>query len=352
MSQLNRVVSNEVTGVLLGRPLGRVSALHVADTMQQASTAPLSRPADLPKVAILLCTYHGQHFLADQLDSFAAQSYPNWEVWASDDGSLDDTHAILEQYQEKWGHARLSTHTGPAQGFAANFLSLSCDSGIRADYYAYSDQDDIWEADKLQRAVDWLRSVPSDIPALYSSRALLVDVDNTPIGTSPLFTRPPSFSNSLIQSIGGGNTMVFNNAARKLLRDAGNDVDVVSHDCWAYMVVSGCGGKVFYDARPSLRYRQHDGNLVGTNISWAARFSRVQRLWNGWFRSWNDRNIESLQRLRHRLTPENQRILDDFSAARNTWLLPRLWLMKRSRVHRQSAAGNLALFLAAIFNKI
>lgn len=306
----------------------------------------------LPKVAILLCTYHGQHFLAGQLDSFAAQTYPNWEVCASDDGSDDDTHAILAQYQQQWGSERLSMCAGPAQGFVANFLSLSCDVSIVADYYAYSDQDDIWEIDKLQRAVDWLNSISPEVPALYCSRALLVDVDDQVVGISPLFTLPPSFANSLVQSIGGGNTMVFNNAARQLLQEAGSDVQVISHDCWAYMVVSGCGGEVFYDPYPSLRYRQHDGNLVGTNLSWQARFSRLRRLCNGWFRNWNDRNIESLRCLHGKLTPEHQRILNDFSNARKSWLLPRLWLLKRSGVHRQSLAGNIAFFVAAIFNKI
>jgi glycosyltransferase involved in cell wall biosynthesis len=306
----------------------------------------------LPKVAILLCTYHGQHYLAGQLDSFAGQSYRNWEVWASDDGSQDDTHAILEAYQARWGDARFSIHSGPAQGFAANFLSLTCRADIEASYYAYSDQDDIWEADKLQRAMEWLRGVPADVPALYCSRARLVDADNRHMGFSPLFAKAPSFANSLMQSIGGGNTMVFNDATRALLREAGDDVEVVSHDCWAYMVVSGCGGKIFYDAYPSLRYRQHAANAVGTNAGWEARVSRVRRLWNGWFRQWNGRNIVALQRLRHRLTDQNREVLDRFVNARNSSLLPRLINFKRAGICRQSALGNLALFAAAVFNKI
>jgi len=346
-------VSTAVSGRRQNAPMGR-SAPEAAiyDIRQQRHSLAPSAVSKVPKVAILLCTYHGQHFLADQLDSFAAQTHANWQVCASDDGSLDDTHAILAQYQQQWGEKRLSLHAGPAQGFAANFLSLSCDTGIEADYYAYSDQDDIWEADKMQRALNWLAGVAPDVPALYCSRALLVDVDNQPIGASPLFTQAPSFANSLVQSIGGGNTMVFNNALRKLLIEAGKDVQIISHDCWAYMVATGCGGKVFYDACPSLRYRQHEANLVGTNRSWRARYSRLQRLCNGWFRSWNDRNIASLQRLRHRLTPENRRILDDFAKARQSWLIPRLWLMKRSGIHRQSLGGNIAFCVAAIFNKI
>lgn len=306
----------------------------------------------LPKVAILLCTYHGQHYLADQLDSFEVQTYRNWEVWASDDGSQDDTHAILEAYQARWGSARLAIDFGPAQGFVANFLSLTCRADIQAAYYAYSDQDDIWEADKLQRAIAWLRGIPEGVPALYCSRARLVDAGNGHLGLSPLFRKAPSFANSLMQSIGGGNTMVFNDAARALLREAGDDVDVVSHDCWAYMVVSGCGGQVFYDSYPSLRYRQHAANAVGTNTGWEARLSRVRRLWNGWFRQWNDRNVLALQRLRGRLTDENREILDRFTMARGRSLLPRLINLKRAGICRQSALGNVALFAAAVFNKI
>lgn len=305
-----------------------------------------------PKVAILLCTYHGQHYLADQLDSFAFQTYANWEVWASDDGSEDDTRAILEMYKEKWGEERLSIHMGPSKGFAANFLSLTCNADIQADYYAYSDQDDIWEVNKLQRAVDWLHTVPDNVPALYCSRARLVDVDNQHIGFSPLFKRAPSFANSLIQSIGGGNTMVFNDAARRLLHEAGENVEVVSHDCWAYMVVSGCGGDVFYDAYPSLRYRQHNDNLVGMNAGWEARFSRLRRLWNGWFRDWNECNVRALRRIDAKLTPKNRTILHEFSVARKSSLFPRLFHLRKSGISRQSLSGNLALFMAAIFNKI
>ena len=59
--------------------------------------------AVLPIVSILLCTYHGHQYLADQPDSFAAQSYPDWEMRASDDGSQHFTRAILELYRDKWG---------------------------------------------------------------------------------------------------------------------------------------------------------------------------------------------------------------------------------------------------------
>ena len=207
----------------------------------------LQRPhPSVPKVAVLMCTMQGQHFLAEQLNSIATQTHPRWAIWASDDGSDDHTHAILEYYQSHWGEDRISIHAGPAEGSTANFLSLTCRADIDADYFAYADQDDIWESDKLERAVNWLKTVPDGVPALYGSRTLLVDARNQHIGYSPLFDREPDFRNALVQSIAGGNTMVFNRAARDLLRQAGENVEAVTHDWWAYMLVTSCGGAVHY----------------------------------------------------------------------------------------------------------
>lgn len=305
-----------------------------------------------PKVAILLCTYHGQRHLAEQLESFVTQSYTNWEVWASDDGSEDDTHAILKAYRQQWPAGQLSVRFGPAKGFAANFLSLTCKTIIEADYFAYSDQDDIWEADKLQRAVRWLETVPENTPALYCSRTRLVDSENNEICLSPLFAKPPSFANALMQNIGGGNTMVFNNATRALLQEAGVIFPLISHDWWTYMIVTGCGGVVFYDSEPSLRYRQHSSNLIGMDGRWKARLQRIFLLWQGRFRRWNDSNIAALRHLQHRLTPENQKTLEQFANARDMSLIPRLIHLKRSGIYRQTLLGNLGLIAAAIFKKI
>jgi glycosyltransferase involved in cell wall biosynthesis len=304
------------------------------------------------KVAILLCTYQGQKYLAEQLDSFSAQRHTNWVVWASDDGSVDETLAILDRYQKKWPAGSLHILAGPATGFVTNFLALTCKSTIQADYYAYSDQDDIWGVEKLERAVQWLNSVPANIPALYSARTRLVDAENVEIGLSPLFSRPPSFANALTQNIGGGNTMVFNHAARSLLCEAGKDLSVVTHDWWVYIVVTGCGGKVFYDNTPTLRYRQHDGNLIGMNANWSARFKRIRLLWQGQYRNWNSSNLAALQKLQEKLTPESREILEWFVKARQMSLIPRLISLWRSGIYRQTHLGNLGLVVAAIFGKI
>lgn len=305
-----------------------------------------------PSVAILMCTYQGERYLAEQLDSFEAQSHGNWALWVSDDGSRDATLAILEQYRQRWGAERLHIVSGPGKGVTANFLSLACLPSIHSDYYAYADQDDIWLAYKLQRALDVLQAASPGVPALYCARTCLVDADNREIGRSPLFAKPPSFANALMQNLGGGNTMVFNEAARALLQEAGADVDVPVHDWWAYLVVSACGGRVFYDAEPVLRYRQHGGNLIGMNAGVGARLRRMLLLWHGGYRAWSDRHLRALERLRARMGPDSRAVFEAFEQARKSSLLPRVAGFHRAGIYRQSFAGNLGLVFAALFGKL
>ena len=240
-----------------------------------------------PRIAILMGTFQGRRFLSEQMESIAAQSCSTWSLWASDDSSDDGTQDILAAFRDKWGSDRLAIRTGPGRGFRANFLSLACDRLIDAHYFAYADQDDLWDPDKLARAIAWLESRPAGKPALYCARTRLIDEAGDALGHSPLFGRPLTFANALVQSVAGANTMVFNRAARDLLCEAGDDVDVQTHDWWTYMVVMGCGGDVFYDRHSTVGYRQHGANLVGSNADWAARAVRARKLLAGRFRSMN-----------------------------------------------------------------
>jgi len=306
-----------------------------------------------PLVAVLLCTYQGEGFLPAQLNSIAIQTHLRWKVWASDDGSRDRTLSLLDQYKRQWGGELLAVLDGPRRGFVANFMALICNPAIAADHYAYADQDDIWEADKLARAVAWLETVPPETPALYMSRTRLIDEDDTEVGFAPLFTdKPPSFANAMVQNIGGGNTMVLNSAARRLIMGANPGTDIVSHDWWTYMLVTGAGGRAFYDPYPSVRYRQHRANVVGSNAGLPARLWRAFLVFKGRFKSWGDINIQALARIRERLTPENRRIFDDFAIARTGSLPARLLALKRSGVHRQGFVDNIGLYVAALFNRL
>jgi len=294
----------------------------------------------------------GQLHLREQLDSIADQTHSNWRLWVSDDGSTDGTLDILFEYMKHFGFNKLIIKSGPAQGYVKNFLSLVCNPQIVAEYYAYSDQDDIWVPGKLARALEWLQTVPAHQPALYCGRTCNVNEGNQFVSLSPLFAKQPSFANALVQSIAGGNTMVFNRAACHLLRAAGANVQVVSHDWWTYLVVSGCGGQVFYDARPMVRYRQHSGNLIGTNNSWADRVVRLGMIFKGRFSDWTDMHINALNRLYGNLAPDNALKLGEFTKARGGGLWARLAGIKCCGVYRQTLMGNLGLIVAALLKKI
>ena len=221
-------------------------------------------------VAILLCLFDGGRFLRSQLDSIERQTHRNWLLFASDDGSADEGMTMVRAFQKKHGRDRVTIQNGPGRGFVSNFLSLICQPGVSADYYAFSDQDDVWEDDKLVRALTWLSGIPRETPAVYGSRTSLIDPDGRKVALSPLFRRPPSFANALVQNIAGGNTMVFNEAARQLFIKAGGVVDVPSHDWWLYLLTTASGGLVHYDPYCSVQYRRHERNLVGWNIGMVA----------------------------------------------------------------------------------
>src|SRR5262249_45043308 len=261
-------------------------------------------PAAPPRVAILLGTKDGAAFLDDQLRSFADQSHRNWLLVVSDDGSRDATRAIIARFAATQPQP-VAVRDGPGRGVTANFLSLAADPAIDADAFAFSDQDDVWHADKLSRALARLATAPEGVPALYCGRTELMTEDGRCYGLSPLFRRPPSFRNALVQSLGGGNTMVFNRAAKRLIEAAGAPT-VVLHDWWLYQLVSAAGGAVFYDSRPMLKYRQHADNLIGSNLGGRARLLRIRLMLGGRFRDWNDTNLAALRRLPADLiTPDN-----------------------------------------------
>jgi len=313
-------------------------------------TAPVEIEA--AQVSILMCTYNGAKFIAEQLDSLERQSHANWTLTVSDDGSQDETLEILEAFGRRTGSERLNVVKGPRKGFAYNFLSLTARNDIDADYYAWSDQDDVWHTDKLRTALAWLATTPPDTPALYCARSELINDEGVNKGFSPLFKRPPHFSNALVQSIAGGNTMVFNQAARALLQEAGSAINVPSHDWWAYLIISGAGGIVHYDPHPKVMYRQHDANLIGSNATWCARLKRIRMVFTGNFNDWNTQNISALETMRHRLRRDHADCLADFKAAQNQSFLKRLTSVRRAGLHRQTRLQDLALLLAVLLKKI
>ena len=304
------------------------------------------------RVAVLIGTRNGEPYLPEQLRSILDQTHPRIDLWFSDDGSTDGTRNILAACQASWPKGRVEILDGPTKGFSENFRSLITNGNIEADYFAYGDQDDVWEPQKLSVAIGWMRSHAADKPMLFCSRTLAITEGGAAMGESPLFRHPPSFRNALVQSIGGGNTMVLNRAARDLVAQASARTGFVSHDWWSYLIVSGAGGIVHYRSEPLVHYRQHGANQVGANIGWRDRLFRLRRLFTGQFKRWTEANMAGLRLNRDLLTPDALDALELFLRSRRGWPWRRIACLRASGVFRQTPIGNIALWLAILMGKI
>jgi glycosyltransferase involved in cell wall biosynthesis len=303
-------------------------------------------------VAILLCTLNGARFLPRQLASYEEQDFTDWRLFVSDDGSQDGTMALLEEFQKKHGPAKVSLRRGPQKGFVANFLSLICDPAIESDYYALSDQDDVWHPHKLSRALQFLSNASADQPAIYCARTRLIDEEGSEIGLSTFYRRSPHFRNALTQSLAGGNTMVFNKKMRWLLMQAGSDAEAPSHDWWLYLTTTAAGGKVLYDSVPTVSYRMHARNVIGSNDAAGAQMARARLLWQGRLRAWTDMNVAALERIEKLMTEENKKTFELFRRSRKRSLLPRTYGLMRSGIYRQTLLGNIGLVVATLTGRI
>lgn len=301
-----------------------------------------------PSIAILLAAYNGQEYLAKQLYSIVTQTYTHWTLYVIDDGSTDQTADILKHYQAQYGSQKIHIKTHPNQGCARTFLTLVCDPDIQADYYAYSDQDDIWDSDKLAKAIACLSACPNYLPQLYCSSARLIDADENHLGFLPLKKRPPSFQNALVQCITTGNTMVFNQAVRRLLLTAGV-VPVPLHDWWTYLVTMGCNGECHYDPRPTLSYRQHTKNVLGFPHHFFARYlKRLKRVLNNQLNHINHAHLHALHSLTDQLTPAALTTLHYYQRACTGNRLQRLYYLHKSGIYRQERLETWAIYMALL----
>ncbi|MFZ5964854.1 glycosyltransferase [Thalassococcus sp. BH17M4-6] len=310
----------------------------------------------LPAVGILLAVYKGAADLPDQLDSLVVQDDSNWRLLISDDGSCDATAALVAAFKDQMPRRQVICLEGPGRGAAQNFLFLIGQWRRlmpAGSLMAFCDQDDVWLPDRLSRGRAALSSVPEGVPALYCSRTWITDANLATRRRSVPRPRPPGFRNALVQNIASGNTILLNPAAAALLAEATEVVrDVVVHDWWAYLLVTGAGGVVVHDDAPTLLYRQHSGNQIGANDHLRARCKRIRQLLRGDFRDWNATNIAALGAVKDRLTPENRALLDAFAAMRAAPLPRRLIRLTRLHLYRQSKPAQAALWLAAVLGRL
>lgn len=225
-------------------------------------------------IVVLLSAYNGEKYIKEQLESLYSQEGVSLSLLVRDDGSSDSTCAVLDAEQAA---GRLVWYTGKNLKPAFSFWNL-LQKAPDAPFYAFCDQDDVWDNDKLKVAVDKLASA-GDEPALYFCQTRLVDASLNEIESvkiSPLLT----YDEALIYHFVTGCTMVINSAMREILLRYTPEF-IRMHDIWIYNVAQAVGAKVFFDSVPHISYRQHGGNVIGQANSlkavWKARVARMKK---------------------------------------------------------------------------
>ena len=297
--------------------------------------------AALPHIRILMGTRNGARWLGAQLESLTAQSHDDWSLWISDDGSEDDTRALIADFAARHPGRVARLVDGPRQGSAANYLSLLTHPDLPAGPVALADQDDVWLPHKLKAALTALEGQPG--PCLWAAAYRLTDADLQPLHKAGVWPRGPSLGNALVQNILSGHTLTLNAQALALLRCAGR-ARVPHHDWWIYLVVMAAGGRAICDPEIALLYRQHGANTVGARASLSARRQRFAGLMGGEWGAWMGANFAALRTSGLELPPDLGAFLRAWPEASGG---RRAALLRKLRAHRQSRAETALLYLAA-----
>ncbi|MHB9299312.1 glycosyltransferase family 2 protein [Fusobacterium polymorphum] len=221
-----------------------------------------------PKIEILLATYNGEKYVGEQIDSIINQTYNNWELLIRDDNSKDRTLEILKEYEKKDKRIKIIEDKKGNLGFVKNFEELLNNS--KEDWVMFSDQDDYWLENKIEKYVAILNTSSEDIlkkPMLIHSNSFICD-DNLEIIKD-------EFINSKIANkyneddfyfayFVQGSTVLINRKIIDLALPFSKNVTV--HDRYFHLLAEFLGKRIFIN-ESLIKYRQHSNNKIGAKTS-------------------------------------------------------------------------------------
>lgn len=233
-------------------------------------------------VAVLLATYNGEHYIAQQIDSLLCQTYADVDIYIHDDGSKDNTVSIIQDYASR--HPQVHVLSYPSCGGAcANFMSLL--HSVDADYYYFCDQDDVWLDTKIEQSIDAMKEAEASNPGkpvLLCTDLTVVDQQLKTIAPSmwAYMNIHPELLQTFNEMAGNnlvtGCTMLINKqAAQSICMPM---THATMHDAWIHLSVIKHHGIVLTQSVPTVLYRQHSDNEVGATAY--SRLNLIYRLRN------------------------------------------------------------------------
>ena len=227
-------------------------------------------------ITILLPTYNGAKYLAEQLDSIVDQTVTPTRIVIRDDGSTDNTLEILQTYQAQYPQLFTiitDTHNLGAKG-NFNYLFAYALKHTNSDYFLCSDQDDVWHKDKIASLLFTAnKKTNNNHPLLVFSDAEVVDnklqrIANSTLAYQQLNPDRVKLPQLLMQNPVTGCTTLFNRNLLQLAYPIAENA--LMHDWWLAVVASSFGEIIYLD-KPLIKYRQHSDNDTGAqkrNISY------------------------------------------------------------------------------------
>ncbi|MBR4342548.1 MAG: glycosyltransferase family 2 protein [Lachnospiraceae bacterium] len=223
-------------------------------------------------IDILMATYNGAEYIAEQIESIINQSYTKWHLYIKDDCSKDDTISIALNFQKKYPEKITVIENTQNSGSAKNnFFSML--SVAKSDYVMFCDQDDVWLPDKIKithrRMLCSERKYGKKFPILVHTDVSLVDEKLNIIAESLFkkekwyFNKKITFWNSLIGNVVMGCTTEINKALLCKVKFT-NLKNIPMHDWWLGMCARYFGKEIVIKT-PTMFYRQHSTNNVGVD---------------------------------------------------------------------------------------
>lgn len=234
----------------------------------------------MSEVAILLATYNGEKYISELVKSLMEQSYQDFVCYVHDDGSNDNTVSIIRNIQNQYSE-KFVILDYPATGSSkANFMSML--NYVKEPYVMFADQDDFWLPDKVEVSLNAIKNMEDKnepIPILVFTDLEVVDSELRTIKESFMKTMKfdPTrikYQQLMAENVGAGCTMIMNKSLLEIVKRLKEICNIRMHDGW-FMVVAAIYGNIYYINRPTILYRQHESNVLGSKKS-----SFISRLWN------------------------------------------------------------------------
>lgn len=323
--------------------------MSTAPVDPQASDRGTAAP---PKVNVVLSTFNGEQYLAEQLDSIVAQTYTDWTLLVRDDGSTDGTADIIRRYAATDDRIRFVNDGAPAEnlGFVGSFFTLV--KAEPADFVVFSDQDDVWLPNKLHVLLAEAEKHDNSVPTLYYTRWQAVDENLEPIpgvgDRQDLFATTRLFEQLTTNPVLGAASMINGRLA-----DAWQGYEGLrSHDVFLGLAAAALGELVYIE-ETTLLYRQHGRNQYGVdslNPGQRTLRSKVEQFWTYYLEQKKREARLVLGITGIEIPPDRKRMLSDF-VLMNTYPLPkRVLLVVRHRYYQKTRLAELKLWVLMASN--